>query len=107
MFRLRPVVENAGVVGGRIAFSVRAEKKDLIDVGGKADFPGVRRDVVRRRGSAEGYRYGSSPGGAVRDPGQAGHRNVDRPHLAILRWVLGKSFGPLGHRVAGRARQRE
>ncbi len=64
--RLRPVVTDAATVGGRIAFTVRAKKRDFVySAGRKVDSPGVRRNVVQRPDSTEERAYGNSAG-----PGQ-------------------------------------
>ncbi|MEU9428558.1 hypothetical protein AB0D87_38065 [Streptomyces sp. NPDC048342] len=68
--RLRPVVENTASVDGRIAFTVRAKKKDfLIDSGRRTDSPGVRRNVVQRRDSTEERQYGNSAGPGLGEAG--------------------------------------
>jgi hypothetical protein len=68
--RLRPVVEDAAAVEGRIAFTVRAKKKDfLIGSGRLADSPGVRRNVVQRKDSTEERAYGNSAGPGLGEAG--------------------------------------
>lgn len=68
--RLRPVVENTAAAEGRIAFTVRAKKKDfLVDSGRWADSPGVRRNVVQRRDSTEERAYGNSAGPGLGEAG--------------------------------------
>ncbi|MFI9588284.1 hypothetical protein ACIHCQ_42370 [Streptomyces sp. NPDC052236] len=68
--RLRPVVENTAAVQGRIAFTVRAKKRDfLIDSGRMRDSPGVRRNVVQRRDSTEERAYGNSAGPGLGEAG--------------------------------------
>ncbi|MEU9396593.1 hypothetical protein AB0D86_42160 [Streptomyces sp. NPDC048324] len=70
--RLRPVVENTAAVDGRIAFTVRAKKRDfLIDSGRRTDSPGVRRNVVQRRDSTEERAYGNSAGPGLGEAGFA------------------------------------
>lgn len=68
--RLRPVVEGAAAVGGRIAFTVRAKKTAfLISSGRLADSPGLRRNVVQRPDSTEERSYGNSAGPGLGEAG--------------------------------------
>ncbi|QLH19288.1 hypothetical protein [Streptomyces sp. Rer75] len=68
--RLRPVVENTAAAEGRIAFTVRAKKRDfLIDSGRMRDSPGVRRNVVQRKDSTEERAYGNSAGPGLGEAG--------------------------------------
>ncbi|MET9427901.1 MULTISPECIES: hypothetical protein [unclassified Streptomyces] len=62
--RLRPVVEDAAVNRGKIAFTVRARKGAFThDAGRLADSPGVRRNVVQRRDGTEERAYANNTGG--------------------------------------------
>jgi hypothetical protein len=60
--RLRPVIDNTAAVGGRLALTVRARKRDFVHPAGRmADSPGIRRNVVQRRDGTEERAYGGAP----------------------------------------------
>lgn len=60
--RLRPVIDNTAAVGGRLALTVRARKRDFVhSAGAMADSPGIRRNVVQRRDGTEERGYGGAP----------------------------------------------
>lgn len=68
--RLRPVVENAAAVGGKIAFTVRAKKGAFLQPSGVSrDSPGIRRNVVQRRDGTEERAYGNSAGPGLGEAG--------------------------------------
>ncbi|ONK09251.1 hypothetical protein [Streptomyces sp. MP131-18] len=60
--RLRPVIDNTAAVDGKIAFTVRARKRDYVHSAGRmADSPGLKRNVVQRRDGTEERAYGGAP----------------------------------------------
>lgn len=70
--RLRPVVENTAAAGpgGRIAFTVRARKRDFLLASGRpVDSPGLRRGVVQRRDGTEERAYGDGAGPGLGEAG--------------------------------------
>ena len=93
--RLRPVIDKTADVGGRVAFTVRARKRDFVHSAGRmADSPGLRRNVVQRKDGTEERGYGGAPA-----PGQeagmdarewqqrvrAAHGDV---HAAVRDWLV-------------------
>lgn len=60
--RLHPVIEKTAAVGGRIAFTVRARKRDFThSAGSMRDSKGIKRGVVQRRDGTEERAYGGAP----------------------------------------------
>ncbi|MFB6881257.1 hypothetical protein ACFCY8_10525 [Streptomyces noursei] len=88
--RLKPVVDAAADVGGRIAFTVRASKgRFLIDAGRDDDSPRVRKHVVQRPDGTEERNYGNHGVGLdAREWQQRVSRNHDDVTAAITEWMV-------------------
>jgi predicted transcriptional regulator len=93
--RLRPVIDNTAAVGGKIAFTVRARKRDFVhSAGSMIDSKGLKRNVVLRRDGTEERAYGGAPhpgweaGMDAREWQQrvrAAHGDV---HVAVRDWLV-------------------